>query len=43
MTQIKQSMRCLCGVRYLVLMRDGLGDAESRAMARAEMIELNRV
>lgn len=36
---IEQSLRCLCGVRYLVLMSDGTGDAESRARERAEVIK----
>lgn len=35
---IEQSLRCLCGVRYLVLLRDGLGDQESRTRERAEVI-----
>jgi hypothetical protein len=33
-SSIEQSMRCLCGVRYLVLMRDGMGNVEARAKAR---------
>lgn len=35
---IEQSVRCLCGLRYLVLMREGLGDYESRAKERAKII-----
>jgi hypothetical protein len=35
---IEQSMRCLCGLRYLVLMSDSIGDAEGRARGRAELI-----
>lgn len=35
---VEQSLRCVCGLRYLVLMREGLGDYEGRARERAEMI-----
>lgn len=35
---IEQSLRCVCGIRYLVLMSDSIGDAEGRARARAEAI-----
>lgn len=35
---IEQSLRCLCGLRYLVLMSDSIGDAEGRARSLAELI-----
>jgi len=35
---IEQSVRCVCGIRYLVLMREGLGDYEGRAKERAKVI-----
>jgi hypothetical protein len=35
----EQSMRCPCGLRYLVLMRDGFGHVEARVKARAKMIK----
>lgn len=35
---IEQSLRCGCGLRYLVLMRDSIGDAEGRAKERAKVI-----
>lgn len=35
---IEQSLRCVCGIRYLVLMSDSIGDTEARARERAEMI-----
>lgn len=36
---VEQSMRCACGVRYLVLMREALSGAEAGARDRAELIK----
>ena len=35
---IEQSLRCVCGHRYLVYLGVGIGEAESRARERAEQI-----
>jgi hypothetical protein len=38
---IEYSLRCVCGLRYLVFTRQGamIGDAESRARERAEKMQ----
>lgn len=36
---IEQSLRCLCGVRYLVLLSDGISDTGGRTRERAEVIK----
>jgi hypothetical protein len=36
---IRRCLRCGCGERYIVLIRDGMGEVEARAKARAEMIK----
>jgi hypothetical protein len=35
---IEQSLRCVCGVRYLVYLGGGMRNAEGRAQARASVI-----
>jgi hypothetical protein len=37
-TPIEQSIRCTCGLRYVVYLGGGLGDASGRAQERADRL-----
>jgi hypothetical protein len=40
---IEQSIRCLCGLRYLVYFGGGIGQAEERAKERAAQLQAQYV